>query len=1104
MKKIYQCLPSFVLLFSMLYCMDSWAQDPAADTKSVIRGRIIDKKDKTPIQHVSVAETDRDDRTIRGVTTDIDGNFALKISNPKNKLTFSYIGYKTITEDIKGRTTINITLEQGGNDLGEVIVLGGKKTDNGNLAISDRDLTIASSKINAKDLEEMSAASIDQALQGRLSGVDITASSGDPGAGMSIRIRGTSSINAGTNPLIVVDGIPYETQIPSDFNFGTADDQGYAQLLNIAPSDIKEITVLKDAAATAMWGSRAANGVLLITTKRGTIGRPVLTYTVRAVVSKQPKPIPMLNGNQYSNLIPEEVINRTGTPLNTLTVKEFAYDPSDPYYYYNYGQNTDWLAAVTQTGFTNDHNISMSGGGEKARYFASVGYYHQSGTTIGTDLTRINSRINLDYIVSERLKFRTDISYTYTDNPKNYSPGYLNGTTTSSKLTQYDIRNVALNKMPNMSIYEYNEQGIKTPNYFSPPSNIQGTFPTTYNPVAMANAAKNKVIGNRVTPHFNIQYSIVPNILIATSDVQFDINNTKNSTFLPQVATGRPITETVVNRAYDGDVDVFNVQTKTNLVYTPVLPANHTLTSLLSIQTSDNKAVSSQALTSNTASSLLQDPSAPSRTQNQELNIASGYAQTRTVGALINGQYGYKGRYILNVGLRGDGNSRFGPSRRYGLFPSVSTRWRISDEKFLKSYKFINDFSFRASYGEAGNPPKYDYSFYNQYSSYSWSYQGQSAVYPSSMELSNLKWEVIKGTNLGINLIMLHNRVNFDLEVYRNRTKDLYFYGLSIPTYSGYSNVNMNVGTMDNQGWEVNVLTTPLKTTDWTIDFNFNIAHNENVIRSISPYYPNKSGDATTNGNYLTFLQINNPFGSIYGYKFKGVYKDANATLATDAKGGQIVGPNGQGINMRFNYPNTNYLFQPGDAMYEDINHDGNIDYKDVVYLGNSNPKYSGGFGPTITYKKNLKISAFFNFRTSYKVVNGTKMTTTNMYGFNNQSTAVLRRWRNPGDVTDMPRAVWNAGYNWLGSDRYVEDASFLRFRTVTVRYNLSSDFLKKIQMKSASVYLTAENLVSFTKYTGQDPEVSSRGDTGPFAVLTDNSTTPPVLSLTLGLTVSF
>jgi len=951
----------------------------------------------------------------------------------------------------------------------------------------------------------MASASIDQALQGRMAGVDITASSGDPGAGMSIRIRGTSSINAATNPLIVVDGMPYETSIPSDFNFGTADDQGYAQLLNIAPSDIKEIVVLKDAAATAMWGSRAANGVLLITTKRGIVGKPVLTYTFQGILQKQPSSIPLLNGNQYSNLIPEEYMNATGTPLNTLNVKEFAYDPSDPYNYYIYSQNTDWLGAITRLGFAQNHNISLTGGGQKARYFTSLGYYTNTGTTIGTGLTRINARINLDYVVSERIKFATDIAYTFSDNPKSYYPGSTGNTNSTSTALALEVRNVALNKMPNMSIYEFNEQGIQTPNYFSPASNIQGQYPNTYNPVAMVNTAKNRILSNRITPHFNLQFEIVPHVLTLRSDIQFDISSTKNNTFLPQIATGRPVTETSVNRAYNGDVDAFNVVTKTNLIFNPKLPEKHTLTSVLSIQTSDVKSVSNQVLTSNTASSLLQDPTAPSRTQNTDLNVAAGYAQTRSVGALFNAQYSFLQRYILNVGLRGDGNSRFGPSTRYGLFPSVSTRWRISDEKFMKDFKFINDLSFRASYGQSGNTPRYDYSFYNNYANFGWSYQGQAGVYPSSIELSNLKWEVIHGTNIGLNFIAFKNKINIDFNVYRNRTKNLLFYGLQIPTFNGYSSVDMNVGTLDNQGWELNIISTPVKTKNWVVDFNFNIAQNQNMIREISPFYPKQNVTAlTANGQYQAFLQIDNPFGSIYGYRYKGVYADKNATVATDAKGAPIIGPNGQAIYMRFNYPTTDYLFQPGDAKYDDINHDGNIDYKDVVYLGNSNPKFTGGFGPTITFKKNLKISAFFNYRIGGEVVNGTKMTTTNMYGFNNQSTAVLRRWRNPGDITDIPRAMYNRGYNWLGSDRYVEDNSFLRFRTITVRYTFDNKLIKKLKLKSFSTYFTAENLATFTKYTGQDPEVAPRGVTGPFTIVTDVSTTPPVLQFTLGITTSF
>ncbi len=913
---------------------------------------------------------------------------------------------------------------------------------------------------------------------------------------MNIRIRGTSSINSAGNPLIVVDGMPYETAIPSDFNFGTADEQGYAQLLNISPADIQDITVLKDAAATAVWGSRAASGVLVITTKRGRIGKPVITYTFKGSYFQKPTALPMLNGDQYSTLIPEAFINRIGATLNSQQVREFNYDPNDPYWYYNYSNNTNWVDAISRSGYLQDHTLSMSGGGEKARYFASVGYTDQQGTTLGTDLKRLNARINLDYNISDKIKIFTSIAYTHTDQNRNYL-------STTSNLDGA-IRGVAYTKMPNMSIFEYDELGNVSPNYFSPASNVQGQYPRIYNPVALAAKAQYGVLGERVIPRFQVGYEIIKKVLNATFDIQFDINNTKNSSFLPQIATGRPNTETVVNRAYDGDIDVFTVTTKTNLSYTPTLKnRKHNIQGYLTIFTNDSKSVNQEVMTSNTASSLLVDPSAPSRTQNSELQAVSGIGQARSVSASFIAQYSFLDRYIINASIRGDGDSKFGPEYRYGLFPSVSLRWRISDEPFLKKFKKLDEFSFRASYGQVGNTPNKNYLFYNQYTTYDYSYLGQAGVYPSSMELRNLKWETVIGTNVGTNLSFFKSRIRADVDIYRNRTKDLYFPGLQIASYTGYNNVNLNVGTMDNQGYEVAIFTQPYKTKDLTIGFDLNFSKNENIIREISPFYPASKGNVANNGEYLALLQINNPFGSIYGYRFKGVYADKAATQATGANGKPITGPNGQIIYMRFNYPSVDYVFQPGDAKYEDINNDGNIDYKDVVYLGNSNPKLSGGFGPSVIWKNRWKLSTFFSFRYGYDVVNGTKMNTTNMYRFDNQSTAVLRRWRKEGDITDIPRAIINGGYNWLGSDRYVEDASYLRFRTATVRYTFDNKTLAKLKMKNLSAYVTCDNIVTFTKYTGQDPEVSTRG-ADPFRVAADNSMTPPSRTITLGIVAGF
>jgi TonB-linked SusC/RagA family outer membrane protein len=1085
-KRFYK--KSLWVLAMLLFSLPAFSQ-------VMIKGKITDKKGE-PVEGASVSVIDADNRIISGTTSDLEGNFVLKNVNTKNKLSISNIGYKTLVVPVKDKTEFAIKLEDVQADLGEVVIISRPQATNGLVNIAEKDLTTAVSRISAKEMEEMQAVSIDQALQGRLSGVDITASSGDPGAAMNIRIRGISSINSTGIPLIVLDGMPIETEIPSDFNFGTADEQGYAQLLNISPADINTITALKDAAAMAVWGSRASNGVLVITTKRGSIGKPSVGYTFKGSAALVPKAIPLLNGDQYSTLIPEAFMNRTGTPLNTTQIREFNYDPNDPYWYHNYSNNTNWIDAISRTGKLMDHTLSLNGGGEKAKYFASIGYFDQKGITIGTDLKRISTRINLDYNVSERIKFFTSISFTHTDQNRNY----LGSNAASGEST---IRGMAYIKMPNMSVFEYDETGNLTTNYFSPAANVQGQYSRIYNPVAMADKAKYSVLGERVIPRFQVDYVIADKVLKATFDIQFDINNTKNKSFLPQIATGRPNSETVVNRAYDGDIDAFTVATKASLVYTPQFKNDkHNLISFLNFLTNDYKVVYQEVMTSNTASSLLIDPSNPSRTQNSELRAVSGTSQTRSIGGVFSTQYGYDDKYMFNVSLRADGNSRFGPDYRYGMFPSVSLRWRLSNEKFMKKLKKIDDLSFRASYGIAGEVPRYDYLFYNTYSTFDFSYLNQAGIYPSRMELRNLKWQTLHGVNIGANLSMYKGRVRIDAELYRNRTKDMFFDGLQIASYTGYNSVFMNVGTMDNQGWELAVWTQPYKTKNVTVGFDFNVAANENIIREISDLYPNSRGDVSKNGEYLRLLQINNPFGSFYGYKYSGVYKDKESTIATGANGKPITGPNGQTVYMRFNYPTTDYLFQPGDAMYEDINHDGNINYLDVVYLGNSNPKLTGGFGPSLTLK-NLKISSFFNFRLGYDVVNGTKMNSSNMYYFDNQSTAVLRRWRKEGDVTDIPRALINGGFNWLGSDRYVEDASFIRFRTITARYTFPKKMLGKMKMKNLSAYLTAENLLTFTKYLGQDPEVSTRG-ADPFRVAYDNTMTPPAKTITIGIVAGF
>ncbi|HTN35483.1 MAG TPA: TonB-dependent receptor plug domain-containing protein, partial [Arachidicoccus sp.] len=353
------------LLSTLMLLVSPMIYGQQPEKRIILRGRVLDAASQLPLSGASVIEVDKDGRTINGTVTDIDGNYALRLDNPKeNNIAVAYINYKTFTEKIKDRPSIDILLENNESSLTDVIVKADNMIDNGTgLKTSERTSTLATATIDRKDLENLSTPNIAQALQGRLPGVDVSVTSGDPGAGLAIRIRGTATINGSATPLIVLDGMPYSTTIPADFNFGTADVQGYAQLLNVAPADIQDITVLKDAAATAVWGSKAANGVLIINTKRGKTGKPAIAYSFQGTFSKQPNSIPLLNGDQFATLVPEEVSNTGKSPLDITSNKEFSYDPTDPYWYHNYSNNTNWIDAITQTGYSQEHNVSMTGGG---------------------------------------------------------------------------------------------------------------------------------------------------------------------------------------------------------------------------------------------------------------------------------------------------------------------------------------------------------------------------------------------------------------------------------------------------------------------------------------------------------------------------------------------------------------------------------------------------------------------------------------------------------------------------------------------------------------------------------------------------------------------
>ena len=1076
---------SYVL---MVVCVLFSAFSLSAQTQISVSGTVISESDGQPLTGATIAEKDKNNRIINGVVADFNGNYAIKMHDANNVLTFSYIGFITKEITVGGRTTIDIGLKEDVAELDAIIVRGTKKVFTGEFEMDKRRIATAMETISTKEISETASSGIVDQLQGRLSGVDIVANSGDPGAGLSIRIRGTSSLNASSEPLIVINGVPFETQIDTGFDFSTADEDQYASMIGVSPDDISEISVLKDAAATAQYGSRAANGVLLIKTKRGAKGKARFSYSYKGRTSKQPDGIPMLNGDQYSTLIKDELI---ATNTNLADSNPIAYNP-DYELYELYNKNVNWLDEITQRGHTNEHFLSVSGGGEKSSYRVSGSYKNQLGTTVGSAFKLFTTRAILDYNISDKITIASELSYSHGSLDRSYAK--------DNSLGQANLRSLALVKMPNQSIYQVDENGNLTDQYFTPENSFQGNGVTYYNPVAMARLSRNNTENNRITPVFRFSYK--PNKHFDfRSIISFDINVDKKSQFVPEEAIGAAWTNSGANRSTFDDGEFFVMRTDNKLIWMPELGEKHSFLSSFSFQTFEKTSQGYVSVASNSPTSDIQTPIANIRIEGSGNSLESTFEQNTTLAANFAFNYQYLDRYILSGGIRSEGNSKFGSNYRNGTFPSVAAKWILSSEPFMESADFVDEIGIRASYGVNGNSPGTNYGSYNTYTTYNYTYLDEPAVIPSSMELTDLRWETVIQKNLGVTYSFFNRRVSGDLEFYQKDTKDLLTKNTAIPTTSGFSRIPyLNLGDISNQGIEFSVRTKIIDNEDFGLDFNFNVARNRNVVKRITEAQVAEAGNPLTTGpgGYLKRIQEGNPIGSFYGYRYLGVFSSQEDLVARDGNGDIIYDLNGEPKNLVFN---NGKEFQPGEAMYEDVNKDGNINELDVVYLGNANPLLFGGFGPNIRYK-NFQLNAFFNFRYDQKLMNIARMNTESMDDFDNQSTAVLRRWRFEGDETDIPRAILNSPVNTLGSDRFMEDASFLRMKYITLRYNLPKPFINKLNFTNASVYVTGTNLLTFTKYSGVDPEGGISNDWQELGY--DAEQTPRSKQITVGINLSF
>ena len=1056
-----------------------------------------------PVTMANVVEIDAANRIVASTVTDINGNFSFKLKNPKNKLRVSFVGHKTVTLPLN-RFKYSITM-QDATQIREVTVTSRKRAEGSGLAIPVDEISTARQSIDMSEFEGLALTTVDEALQGRIAGLDIVANSGNLGAGTSMRLRGVSNINGSAEPLIVVDGNVWSSGT-EDFDFSSANEEKFAQLLNVNPEDIENISVLKDAAATAIWGSQGANGVIEIKTKRGARGKTRVTYSLRLTGTYQPQGYKLLNGDEYTMLLKEEYFNPRLSD-EASNIPELNYSPSFPEYEM-YNNNTDWVKEVKQTGWRQNHYVALSGGGEKAHFRIGAGYDHETGSIIKQQLDRFTSRVNLDYFVSDRIKIETNIALTYTRNKKN------NG----------DLLSIAYVRMPNVSIYEQDKEGNNLSDYYNMLPTITPELRdqlNNKNPVALAHQAKNHETSYNIEPEFKLRYNLLgldedKTRLQYEGKVMFNIFNRYEDQYMPlslSTAGWNDTQNKQSNRTTANSSKSLGVTTTHTLTFTPVFKnRDHFLTMLLRGQLTSGESNSQSTVTWGLPSGTIQGAGADGIID----GMSTGSGQWRSIYFTYSAHYAYKGKYMADFSVRRDGSTKFGSDQRWGNFPAFSLRWNIHKEPwFQRALPWVSTLSIRPGWGIVGRQPGSEYLFFSKYANGS-GYMGSGSVYPQNIRLQNLKWEEKETFNIGTDFGFFDERITGNVELYWQFTTDLLMANCGIPTSSGYNSLAwQNVGNMKNIGWEFNLNgNSIIRAGKFGMDFNITFANNKNQITKMDETCLTSLNNEfdRRNGSYLSRVELNRALGSIYGFRYKGVYQYSdyspeeikgvsgpNAPVVRDKNGVVILDENNMTKPMMFCAGSVNYEFRGGDAIYEDINHDGQINELDIVYLGSSLPKFTGGFGFKLRWGR-LSWNNQFNFRYGNKIINRARMNVENMYSNNNQSRAVNWRWRVEGDLTEVPRALREHGYNWLGSDRFVEDGSFIRLNYSQLSYSFEPKVIKKLGLSQLNLYVSANNLFCLTKYSGADPEVSY----GNLGIVTDNAQTPRSKSFTAGVTIQF
>ncbi|MGJ8591902.1 MAG: TonB-dependent receptor [Aquaticitalea sp.] len=934
--------------------------------------------------------------TSKGVSTDFDGNFELKVPNNATTLVVSYLGFVTQEINIEGKTNVDIKMSADNLALSEIVVIG-YGTEKKAL------LTGAVTAIKAEQVDDLPVSGVDGILQGQAAGVQVSQNSGTPGGEMSVRIRGLSSISGSSQPLYIIDGIPVTT---GDFGQIGYSGQGASAITDLNPNDIESISVLKDASSTAIYGARASNGIVLITTKRGKEQKAVVSVNIYTGVQRAWNRLDMLDSRQwmeYRNDLTNSTVF-TEAQMNNITI------------------DTDWQDVIFRTAPINSYEISANGGSEKTQYFIGGTLFKQQGILIGTNYKRLNGRVNLDHQLSDKFKIGTSIGLTYAKTDRVEGDQTLQG------------------PLPN---------GISTPAIF-PVFNDDGSYNQEgpySNALSIGNEAINQNFSYRTNSNIYLDYKIIPNLTFTTK-WGVDFLNFREHAF--------ENTKTVQGAKYNG-LGFETYSNIINVVSNNILKYNHNFDKhkvefLAGYSFESYEFRSSFIRGQDYADDNLQYISAAS-------TIVSASANATDTGLRSyfgRGNYNFDNKYLFDISGRFDTSTKFGGNNKTGFFPAASVAWRISEEEFLKESNLISDLKVRASYGLTGNDDISPFLFSELYGN--GSYGGLPAIYPSNIPNPDLKWESTAQLNLGINVGLFNDRLTITADYYDKQTNDLLL-SRPLPGSSGFSSITENVGKVENKGIEIS-LSSQNFIGEFKWSTQFNISGNRNKVLEL--YNDQPIDDIGRGGNRIMEGQ---PIGIFYSFESLGVD------------------------------PST------GDIVYADTNFDGVITTEDRTIVGNPHPDFIGGMTNNFSYKE-FDLSIFLQGSYGNDVFHGSRLFLESLQGGDNQLDSVIRRWQQPGDITDIPRATLDpiaAAQNKRVSSRFIEDGSYLRVKNITLGYTINNESAKRSYFNSLRIYFSVQNLFTFTNYTGLDPEVNYRGDDNS-VIGTDFFTYPQAQTFTLGL----